>query len=119
MTYNFESKARIEKGDDGSLSFYDDRGAKVGSVIKGDSESLARTYHNLRDAYEAGHLTPGKYEQFERIFRKRLGYEPLASELPALEARDRTHDGLVAKCMPPASVPSNVPLVEVKLKRAA
>lgn len=120
MTYNFESKARIEKEDNGALSFYDDRGMKIGSVSKGDSDSLARTYNGLRDAHEAGYLTPGKYEQFERIFRKRLGYEPTAPARAAIEARDRAHDRLVAKLMQQTPVPMNPFVIEVKpWKRAA
>lgn len=116
MNYNFESKARIEKERDGALSFYDDRGQRIGTVHQGEADSLARVYHNLRDAHEAGYLTAGKYAQFERIFRKRLGYEPSAEERLTIKSRDLEHSRLVERLM----IPQPAGFIEFKpFKKAA
>ncbi|MEK6859133.1 MAG: hypothetical protein AABX53_04455 [Nanoarchaeota archaeon] len=93
----FKSSARIEKGPEGSFDFYDDRNGKIGRAVKNDPLSLERLYRSLRDAYEAGCLTEGKYEQFGKIVRMRFGYEPPAEERKELEQRDRAHRELVAR----------------------
>ena len=89
MKYSINPKSKVEtvETDLGrGLSFYDDRGAPIGtyySSVEGSEDSIAK---RLLIANEAGYLTRGKRAQFERILQR----SALAATQPAEEGKLET-----------------------------